>query len=100
MWCLVYGAEWKEVREHALETLTEWHQECPHKWPLTGLMDAWELTLTHSLSPIHSPTHSLTLSLTLTHYHSLSHTLTHSHSRSLTLTHSHSLSLTLTHSLE
>ena len=42
VWCLVYGAEWKEVREHALETLTEWHQECPHKWPLTVVMDAWE----------------------------------------------------------
>ena len=42
MWCLVYGAEWKEVREHALETLAEWHQECPHKWPLNVVMDAWE----------------------------------------------------------
>ena len=42
IWCLVYGKEWRGVREHALETLSTWHSQAPHKWPLTVLIDIWE----------------------------------------------------------
>lgn len=42
VWKLVYGEEWGDVREHAVETLTLWHQETPHKWPLQVVMDTWE----------------------------------------------------------
>ena len=42
VWALLYGMEWQEVRENALELLTRWHQEMPHKWPLQILMDVWE----------------------------------------------------------
>ena len=42
IWRLVYGEEWKDVREHAADTLAGWHQECPHKWPLGIIMEAWE----------------------------------------------------------
>lgn len=42
VWRLVYGEEWREVRESAVDTLAGWHQECPHKWPLHVVMDAWE----------------------------------------------------------
>ena len=37
-----YGEEWADVREHAVETLSLWHQETPHKWPLQVVMDTWE----------------------------------------------------------
>ncbi|CAE7778356.1 unnamed protein product [Symbiodinium sp. CCMP2592] len=42
VWALLYGAEWKPVRNHALELLLEWHQGEPHKWPLTVIMEVWE----------------------------------------------------------
>ena len=42
IWALVYGKEWRGVRDHALETLSNWHQQAPHKWPLQVLMDVWE----------------------------------------------------------
>jgi len=42
VWRLLYGEEWRDVREHAADTLAGWHQDCPHKWPLTIVMDAWE----------------------------------------------------------
>lgn len=42
VWKLVYGEEWSDVREHAVETLAIWHQETPHKWPLQVVMDTWE----------------------------------------------------------
>ena len=42
VWALVYGAEWRGVREHAARTLGEWHQAAPHKWPLQVLRDIWE----------------------------------------------------------
>ena len=42
VWSLVYGAEWKPVRTHALELLLEWHQGEPHKWPLTVVIEVWE----------------------------------------------------------
>ena len=42
VWCLVYGLEWRRVRNHALELLTEWHQSEPHKWPLSVVSDIWE----------------------------------------------------------
>ena len=42
VWRLCYGEEWKDVREHCADTLAGWHQECPHKWPLQVVMDAWE----------------------------------------------------------
>ena len=42
VWCLVYGLEWRRVRNHALELLTEWHQSEPRKWPLSVVSDIWE----------------------------------------------------------
>ena len=42
VWRLIYGEEWRDVREHAADTLAGWHQECPHKWPLAIVMEAWE----------------------------------------------------------
>ena len=42
VWCLVYGLEWRRVRNHALELLTEWHQAEPHKWPLSVVSDILE----------------------------------------------------------
>ena len=42
VWALVYGAEWKPVRNSALELLSEWHLSSPHKWPLNVVMDLWE----------------------------------------------------------
>lgn len=42
VWRLVYGEEWRDVREHAVDTFASWHQELPHKWPLNVVMDAWE----------------------------------------------------------
>ena len=42
VWSLVYGSEWKEVRQHAADTLAHWHQESPHKWPLNIVVDTWE----------------------------------------------------------
>ena len=41
-WCLVYGSEWREVRNHAMEALAAWHLAQPHKWPLNVIMDIWE----------------------------------------------------------
>lgn len=41
-WCLVYGTEWREVRNNAMEKLAEWHLAQPHKWPLNVVMDIWE----------------------------------------------------------
>ena len=41
-WCLVYGSEWREVRNHAMESLSAWHLAQPHKWPLNVVMDIWE----------------------------------------------------------
>ena len=41
-WCLVYGAEWRDVRHNAMETLAEWHLAQPHRWPLNVIMDIWE----------------------------------------------------------
>ena len=42
IWALVYGSEWKAVREHAVNLLSEWHIGAPHKWPLQVLLDVWE----------------------------------------------------------
>ena len=42
VWALVYGAEWKPVRSHALSLLLEWHQSEPHKWPLSVVSEIWE----------------------------------------------------------
>ena len=42
IWALVYGMEWKAVREHAINLLGEWHVSAPHKWPLQVLLDVWE----------------------------------------------------------
>ena len=42
VWTLVYEAEWKPVRSHALDLLLEWHQAEPHKWPLTVMAEIWE----------------------------------------------------------
>ena len=42
VWALIYGAEWKPVRAHALNLLLEWHQAEPHKWPLSIVSDIWE----------------------------------------------------------
>lgn len=38
---MIYGEEWRDVREHAANTLAGWHQECPHQWPLAIVMEAW-----------------------------------------------------------
>ena len=42
IWALVYGMEWKGVRDHAINLLGEWHISAPHKWPLQVLIDVWE----------------------------------------------------------
>ena len=42
VWSLVYGAEWKPVRSHALSLLLDWHQAEPHKWPLSVVSEIWE----------------------------------------------------------
>ncbi|CAL1141284.1 unnamed protein product [Cladocopium goreaui] len=42
VWCLVYGAEWRAVKNSALELLSEWHLSLPHRWPLNVIMDLWE----------------------------------------------------------
>ena len=42
VWALVYGAEWRAVRDHAANTLGEGHLETPHKWPLQVLCEVWE----------------------------------------------------------
>ena len=42
VWALIYGAEWKPVRAHALNLLLERHQAEPHKWPLSIVSDIWE----------------------------------------------------------
>ena len=42
VWALVYGMEWKPVRNHALALLLEWHQAEPHKWPLSVVSEIWE----------------------------------------------------------
>ena len=42
VWALTYGMEFLEVRQHALELMSGWRQELPHKWPLQIVMDAWE----------------------------------------------------------
>ena len=42
VWVLVYGQEWRGVREHAARTLGEWHLGAPHKWPLPVLCEVWE----------------------------------------------------------
>ena len=41
-WCLVYGSEWRDVRNNAMEALAAWHLAQPHKWPLNVVMDIWE----------------------------------------------------------
>ena len=30
------------MKVHALETLSEWHCQAPHRWPLQALIDVWE----------------------------------------------------------
>jgi hypothetical protein len=42
VWCLVYGKEWRAVREHAAQVLGEWHLGAPHRWPLQVLCEVWE----------------------------------------------------------
>ena len=42
IWALVYGAEWKNVKDHAANLLSEWHLGAPHRWPLQVLCDVWE----------------------------------------------------------
>ena len=42
IWALVYGAEWRGVREHAAEVLGEWHQGSPHKWPIQIICEVWK----------------------------------------------------------
>ena len=42
IWSLIYGAEWKPVRDHALEKLVLWHQSEPRKWPMTVVSEIWE----------------------------------------------------------
>eukprot|EP00438_Fugacium_kawagutii_P035496 Skav226807 [mRNA] locus=scaffold2056:134273:145141:- [translate_table: standard] len=42
IWALVYGREWAPVRDHALQTLSDWHLGAPHKWPLQVVQDVWE----------------------------------------------------------
>ena len=42
VWALVYGKEWRGVREHAIGLLETWHVQAPHKWPLQVLADVWE----------------------------------------------------------
>ena len=42
VWCLVYGEEWRAVRNNALNLLSEWHLSHPHRWPLAIVIDIWE----------------------------------------------------------
>eukprot|EP00435_Cladocopium_sp_Y103_P024605 s4663_g6.t1 len=42
IWALVYGKEWRGVRDHAIGLLEKWHMQAPHKWPLQVLADVWE----------------------------------------------------------
>ena len=42
VWALCYGKEWKAVREHALNTLSTWHVQAPHRWPMQVVADIWE----------------------------------------------------------
>ena len=42
VWALVYGQEWKPVKNNAVDLLAEWHQSSPHKWPLGVIVDIWE----------------------------------------------------------
>ena len=42
IWALVYGREWRAVREHAAGLLETWHQQAPHKWPLQVVTEVWE----------------------------------------------------------
>ena len=42
VWCLLYGEEWRAVREHAVGLLSEWCQRMPHRWPLTVAQEVWE----------------------------------------------------------
>lgn len=42
VWCLVYGKEWRAVREHAAQVLGDWHLGAPHRWPLQILCEIWE----------------------------------------------------------
>ena len=42
IWALVYGREWKPVRDHAADLLGSWHTQAPHKWPLQVIIDVWE----------------------------------------------------------
>lgn len=42
IWSLVYGKEWKPVRDHAADLLGMWHTQAPHKWPLQVIIDVWE----------------------------------------------------------
>ena len=42
VWALVYGQEWKPVKNNAVDLLAEWHQASPHKWPLGVIVDIWE----------------------------------------------------------
>ena len=42
IWALVYGKEWKPVRDHAADLLGMWHTQAPHKWPLQVIIDVWE----------------------------------------------------------
>ena len=42
IWALVYGKEWRAVKEHAAQTLGEWHLGAPHRWPLQIVCDVWE----------------------------------------------------------
>ena len=42
IWALVYGAEWRGVREHAAQVLGEWHLGSPHKWPIQVVCEVWE----------------------------------------------------------
>ena len=42
IWALVYGAEWRAVREHAAQVLGEWHLGSPHRWPMQVVCEVWE----------------------------------------------------------
>ena len=42
IWALIYGKEWKPVRDHAADLLGTWHTQAPHKWPLQVIIDVWE----------------------------------------------------------
>jgi len=42
IWALVFGKEWKPVRDHAADLLGSWHTQAPHKCPLQVIIDVWE----------------------------------------------------------